>query len=162
MTITKEEILKLLEKVSDPEIPVINIVEMGIVREVKFLEDLCEVKITPTYSGCPAMHAMEQDIIATLNANGIENVNVKKVYNPAWTTDWLNETTREKLKNYGIAPPVGTSDTDFYELILKKTIACPFCNSTKTKLTSEFGSTSCKSLHYCDECCQPFEHFKCI
>ena len=158
MVITKEEILKLLEEVCDPEIPVLNIVEMGIVRNVKENNNSCEIEITPTYSGCPAMKTIEDEILNVLHSEGMEEVKVKKIYSPPWTTGWLSEETKLKLRDYGIAPPEGKPDEEF---ILKK-ITCPFCKSNNTKLTSEFGSTSCKSLHFCNDCCQPFEHFKCI
>jgi ring-1,2-phenylacetyl-CoA epoxidase subunit PaaD len=158
MIITKKEILKLLEKVYDPEIPVLNIVEMGIVRNIKENNNVYEIEITPTYSGCPAMKTIEDEILDVLHSEGIEEAKVKKVYSPPWTTDWLSEETKLKLSDCGIAPPEGKSDQEF---ILKK-ITCPFCKSNNTKLTSEFGSTSCKALHYCDNCHQPFEHFKCI
>lgn len=157
MLTTKEEILKLLEEVYDPEIPVLNIVEMGIVRNVNENDNGYEIEITPTYSGCPAMKTIEDEIIDVLSSEGIEKVNVKKIFSPAWTTDWLSETTKTKLREYGIAPPEGNAE----EFVFKK-ITCPFCKSPNTKLTSEFGSTSCKSLHYCNNCSQPFEHFKCI
>lgn len=157
MTNTKEEILKLLENIYDPEIPVLNVVEMGIVRNINVKDGGCEIEITPTYSGCPAMKTIEDEIIDLLSDEGVDNVKVKKVYSPAWTTDWMSEKTKIKLSEYGIAPPEGNAE----EFIFKK-ITCPFCKSTNTKLTSEFGSTSCKSLHYCNSCSQPFEHFKCI
>lgn len=158
MIITKKEILKLLEEVYDPEIPVLNVVEMGIVRSVKESDSGYEIEITPTYSGCPAMKTIEDEILDVLNSKGIEKVKVKKIYSPPWTTDWMSEETKQKLKDYGIAPPEGKAEEEFF---IKK-ITCPFCKSNNTKLTSEFGSTSCKSLHYCNECSQPFEHFKCI
>ncbi len=161
MTDTKS-ILQLLSNIPDPEIPVINIVEMGIVRNVEFSGDELLVKITPTYSGCPAMKAIEDDIVAELKAKGFEKVSVKKIYNPAWSTDWLTEEAKRKLKEYGIAPPEGKSEEDFYKDLITNPVHCPFCNSKDTKLTSEFGSTACKSLHFCNECQQPFEHFKCI
>lgn len=157
MTNTKEEILKLLENIYDPEIPVLNVVEMGIVRNINVKDGGYEIEITPTYSGCPAMKTIEDEIIDLLSDEGIDNIKVKKVYSPAWTTDWMSEKTKIKLSEYGIAPPEGNAE----EFIFKK-ITCPFCKSTNTKLTSEFGSTSCKSLHYCNSCSQPFEHFKCI
>lgn len=161
MTETKS-ILELLKNIPDPEIPVINIVEMGIVREVELIEDELNIKITPTYSGCPAMKAIEDEIVNELNAKGFEKVSVKKIYNPAWSTDWLTNEVKRKLKEYGIAPPEGKADDEFYHDLITKPIECPYCNSKNTKLTSEFGSTACKSLHYCNECRQPFEHFKCI
>ncbi len=161
MVISKEHILQLLEEVKDPEIPVINIVEMGIVRDVQINGSQVLVLITPTYSGCPAMKTIEDEILDALYSSGIENASVKKTYMPAWTTDWITEEAKQKLKDYGIAPPGKLESDDFLGLFDKK-IECPFCKSNDTKLTSEFGSTACKSLHYCDNCQQPFEHFKCI
>ena len=155
MSLSEKEILTLLEDVQDPEIPVLNIVEMGIVREINISDEKVQIGITPTYMGCPAMNMIENEILDVLYGKGINNVKVKTVYSPAWTTDWLSEETKNKLKEYGIAPPRAITD------LLDK-IECPFCNSNMTKLTSEFGSTACKSLHYCDACHQPFEHFKCI
>lgn len=159
--ITEQKIRDILKDIPDPEIPVITIAEMGIIREVIILEYSVIVQITPTYSGCPAMKSIEDDIIAELRNNGIENVTVKKVYSPAWTTDWLTENAKRKLKEYGIAPPGKTDENSFDDLFTKK-IECPFCGSKNTELTSAFGSTACKSLHFCQNCTQPFEHFKCI
>jgi len=162
MTITEEKIWNILETICDPEIPVLNIVEMGIVRKISIDDTVCRIIVTPTYSGCPAMKTIEDQIIEELLLNGIDSVEVKKTYSPAWTTDWLSDETKIKLREYGIAPPEGTSEEDFFDSILTKNITCPYCKSTNTKLTSEFGSTSCKSLHYCENCLQPFEHLKCI
>ena len=162
MLLTKEKILSELEAVEDPEIPALNIVEMGIVREVNLSENHCEIKITPTYSGCPAMNMIENEIKDVLLSIGINNVSVIKIYSPAWTTDWFSDETKKKLQESGIAPPEGLSTNDFYDFIQNKNITCPYCKSDETNLTSEFGSTSCKSLHYCESCKQPFEHFKCI
>ncbi len=155
MSLSEKKILKLLEDVQDPEIPVLNIVEMGIVREINISDEKVQINITPTYMGCPAMNMIENEMLDLLYANGINNVKVRTVYSPAWTTDWLSDETKSKLKEYGIAPPRAVTD------LLDK-IECPFCNSNSTKLTSEFGSTACKSLHFCYACHQPFEHFKCI
>ena len=155
MSLSEKKILKLLEDVQDPEIPVLNIVEMGIVREINISDEKVQINITPTYMGCPAMNMIENEMLDILYDNGINNVKVRTVYSPAWTTDWLSDETKSKLKEYGIAPPRAAAD------LLDK-IECPFCNSNSTKLTSEFGSTACKSLHFCDACHQPFEHFKCI
>ncbi len=162
MYIAENEIWKLLETVFDPEIPVLNIVEMGIVREVNLNNNACEIKITPTYSGCPAMNTIENEIIKVLSKAGIKSVKVEKIFTETWTTDWIGQDARNKLRKYGIAPPEGESASDFYDNILTKNITCPYCKSTNTELTSEFGSTSCKSLHFCKDCHQPFEHFKCI
>ncbi len=161
MVISKEHILHLLEDVKDPEIPVLNVVEMGIVRDVEVNDSQTTVYITPTYSGCPAMKTIEDEILDVLYSSNIENASVKKVYMPAWTTDWITEEAKQKLKDYGIAPPDKLEKNDLKSLFDKKS-ECPFCKSADTKLTSEFGSTACKSLHYCNNCNQPFEHFKCI
>jgi ring-1,2-phenylacetyl-CoA epoxidase subunit PaaD len=155
MTYTEKEILDILTEVDDPEIPVLNVVEMGIVRNVEFQNENIKIDITPTYSGCPAMKAIENGILDVLYSKGVKNVFIKTIYSPPWTTNWLSEETKLKLKKYGIAPPKEAVER------LEK-IECPFCNSSNTKLTSEFGSTACKSLHFCKECMQPFEHFKCI
>jgi ring-1,2-phenylacetyl-CoA epoxidase subunit PaaD len=155
MEFTKSNILKLMEDINDPEIPILNIVEMGIVRDVLLEQNDITIKITPTYMGCPAMNTIKNEILDVLFSNGYENADVKTVYSPAWTTEWLSSETKQKLKEYGIAPPKNASK------LLDK-IDCPFCSSNNTILTSEFGSTACKSLHYCDNCHQPFEHFKCI
>ena len=158
----KERIWELLETVPDPEIPVINVVELGVVRKLEISDDEVTVVITPTYTGCPAMNTFEADIIETLNKNGFENVKIKTIYAPAWTTDWLNEETKQKLKKYGIAPP-GKVSKDEVALFSEneKSVICPYCESDHTRLTSRFGSTACKALHYCDACQQPFEEFKC-
>ena len=160
MNWSKEKILELLTEVKDPEVPVLDIVELGVVRDVKFKDGNVSVLITPTYSGCPAMNTIENDIMAILHKNGIENITTKTVFSPPWTTDWMSEQTKNKLKAYGIAPP-GRTTAELVDLNTATTI-CPFCNSENTELKSEFGSTACKSLHYCKGCDQPFEHFKCI
>jgi len=160
------EILTLLKEVKDPEIPMIDVVELGIVREVAVDDDAIRVDVTPTYSGCPAMQVIERDIVSTLRSRGFENVIVNTVYSPAWTTDWLSEETRQKFRDYGIAPPTGASSFSggIAELVslrrARPTIECPFCRSVNTIEKSEFGSTACKSIHFCNSCHQPFDHFK--
>lgn len=163
-TYTTDEIRTLLEEVADPEIPVLNIVEMGIVRKIEYDGDKLIVKITPTYSGCPAMHAIEREINNKLFETGIQDFLVKIDFAETWTTDWMTDKAKQKLKDYGIAPPGKTGDE---ENLLKglqntKIIPCPYCDSLDTKLQSEFGSTACKSQYYCKDCQEPFEHFKCI
>jgi ring-1,2-phenylacetyl-CoA epoxidase subunit PaaD len=148
--ITTENILNLLKGIPDPEIPVINIVELGVIRDVSVSSGHVTVGITPTYSGCPAMKVIEQDIISTLHAAGIDP-EIKMLYSPAWTTDWMNDDAKEKLRVYGIAPPIAKS----------KTITCPRCNSTHTEMISQFGSTACKALYRCKDCKEPFDYFKC-
>jgi ring-1,2-phenylacetyl-CoA epoxidase subunit PaaD len=155
-------ILGYLDDVKDPEVPVLSVVELGIVRDVEFDHGRVTVVVTPTYSGCPAMHAIEDDIRAALAAKGYLNVEIKTVYSPAWTTDWMSDAAKEKLRAYGIAPP-GPARHDAPVMIARRQkVACPFCGSTNTRHTSEFGSTSCKALHVCNDCTQPFEEFKAI
>lgn len=163
--ISKAEIWSYLEEVIDPEIPVLNVVEMGIIRDVEFIDEQILVKITPTYSGCPAMNAIEVAIHQKLQEKGIESFKVVTDFKESWTTDWMTSGAKKKLKNYGIAPPDKTvADRDFLTGLKnsQKIVPCPYCDSMDTKLQSEFGSTACKAQYYCNECHQPFEHFKCI
>lgn len=152
MVLDKQYILNLLESVSDPEIPVVSIHDLGILRKVNVENDYLEIVITPTYSGCPAMLEIEKDIHNTLKKEGIENFKIVTVLSPAWTTDWISDTGKKKLKAYGIAPPNPTNQDD---------IECPNCGSHRTELISQFGSTSCKSLFRCKDCLEPFDYFKC-
>jgi ring-1,2-phenylacetyl-CoA epoxidase subunit PaaD len=160
-TISKEEIWNYLESIPDPEVPVINIVELGIARDVQIENDKVIVSITPTYSGCPAMKAIENDIISILKDKGISPVEIKMVYSPVWTTDWLTDSAKEKLRIYGIAPPEKTTSDKSVLTLHPKTIHCPRCNSINTSLVSQFGSTACKALYRCDDCKEPFDYFKC-
>lgn len=158
----KQDIFDILEKIPDPEIPVISIVELGIIRDVTFLDNSLEVIITPTYSGCPAMSEIERDVIKKLKENGFDNISVKTVLAPAWTTDWMSEESKLKLKNYGIAPPDKTKEDSMFNILAEpKKVSCPFCDSEDTVKRSDFGSTACKSLHHCNSCLEAFEHFKC-
>ncbi|NOT09310.1 MAG: phenylacetate-CoA oxygenase subunit PaaJ [Gemmatimonadales bacterium] len=155
------EAISRLNTVMDPEVPVLSIVELGIVRSVDASGASVTVTITPTYSGCPAMRVIEEEIVAALRAGGFEQVEIKTVYAPAWTTDWMSDSAREKLRAYGIAPPGPTSAEQLVPLgRTVKSVACPFCGSVNTTLQSEFGPTACKSLHACHGCRQPFEQFK--
>lgn len=158
MVATKEHIISLLREVRDPEIPVLDIVELGIVRDIKTRGKQICINITPTYSGCPAMQMIQNDIIDMLRKNGFNNVEIKTVYSPAWTTDRLDASAKEKLKEYGITPPQKMSKAAVVSPDSK--MECPFCNSHNTELRSEFSSTACKSLYFCNDCYQPFEHFK--
>ena len=160
--ISKEEILKLISEIPDPEIPVITIAELGVIRDVIIDNDNVEIKITPTYSGCPAMQQMEDDIKAVLKQNGISNLKVTTVYSPAWTTDWIPEEAKEKLRKYGIAPPEKTTEDKSWLTGKSKLVLCPRCKSKNTKLISQFGSTACKALYQCQDCLEPFDYFKCI
>lgn len=157
-----DTIKNILSEVKDPEIPVLTIEDMGIVREVSIGSDnKVTVVITPTYSGCPAMDTIEDDIKKALNEAGYE-VAVKTVLDPPWTTDWMSEDGRKKLEDYGIAPPVkGMKDK---RTLFGKApeVRCPHCKSMNTSLVSQFGSTPCKSLYKCGDCAEPFDYFKCI
>jgi ring-1,2-phenylacetyl-CoA epoxidase subunit PaaD len=159
---TKQEILKLLSVIPDPEIPVITIAELGVIRDVVIEGENVEIKITPTYSGCPAMKRMEDDIVEVLNTEGIENIKVTMVYSPAWTTDWIPEEAKEKLRMYGIAPPQESTQDKSWLTGKSKNIKCPRCKSENTRLVSQFGSTACKALYQCNDCLEPFDYFKCI
>ncbi|MEM9824563.1 MAG: 1,2-phenylacetyl-CoA epoxidase subunit PaaD [Bacteroidota bacterium] len=160
MITTTEQVWQLLEEVSDPEVPVLTILDLGVVREVHETHSGIEVVITPTYSGCPAMNVIEINIRAVLQENGFDPVDVKTVLSPAWTTDWMTETGKEKLRAYGIAPPVGSVDkSDLFAD--EKVVPCPQCGSENTKMISQFGSTACKSLYRCNDCLEPFDYFKC-
>jgi ring-1,2-phenylacetyl-CoA epoxidase subunit PaaD len=156
---TRQEILERLAQVQDPEVPVLNVVEMGIVRDVEISSDGVRVLITPTYSGCPAMHAIEQRIVAALEGKGYGDISVKTTLAEAWTTDWMTDEARQKLNDYGIAPPQRGAQSSGGP---PASVGCPFCDSANTELRAEFGSTACKALYFCSECRQPFEHFKCL
>jgi ring-1,2-phenylacetyl-CoA epoxidase subunit PaaD len=162
---TEKQIWDFLKEVTDPEIPVLNIVEMGIARNVEINESgKVLVKITPTYSGCPAMNAIEKLVHEKLKERGVQEFTVKLDFAETWTTDWMTEEAKVKLKDYGIAPPEKTEEEGNFlkNLSSTKVIPCPFCDSFETELVSQFGSTACKSQYFCNDCDQPFEHFKCI
>lgn len=160
---TPDALWRILETVLDPEVPALSVVELGIVRDVRLDEDGVTVDVTPTYSGCPAVLEIERAIVQALEAAGFERVRVKTVFTPAWTTDWMSDAAREKLRAYGIAPPGRAADVALIPLLRRGApVACPFCGSQGTDLRSDFGSTACKSLHFCNACHQPFEHFKAI
>ena len=159
--VTELEIWKYLEEVFDPEVPVLTVVDLGVVRAVKVSDNSCHITLTPTYSGCPAMKRMEEDIIDKLAEKGVENVTVELVLSPAWTTDWLTEKGRIKLREYGIAPPENEPDksTLFADPFV---VPCPQCSSKNTRLVSQFGSTACKAHYQCNDCLEPFDYFKCL
>ena len=160
--LSKEKIFSLLSEIPDPEIPVINILELGILRDVEIKESAVEVVITPTYSGCPAMKQIEDDVISKLRTIGIENAKVKMVYHPAWTTDWITEEAKNKLRQYGIAPPEKTTADKGALMGKKKVLECPRCKSKNTVMISQFCSTACKALFQCSDCKEAFDYFKCI
>jgi ring-1,2-phenylacetyl-CoA epoxidase subunit PaaD len=166
MTIVRENDIKkiwsVLESVSDPEIPVLTISDLGILRDVKLNGDEVEVIITPTYSGCPAMDMITANIRMALLENGYRNFKVTSVLSPAWSTDRMTDAGKEKLKAYGIAPPnpkQQVCDTKLFAA--DEAVQCPHCNSWHTHRVSEFGSTACKALYQCDDCKEPFDYFKC-
>jgi len=139
----------ILNTVPDPEIPVISVVELGVIRNVEFKNNFFIISITPTYSGCPAVKAFTDDIKKCLKDHEIRNFKIVLTYDPPWTTEWMSEETKKKLLKYGISPP-------------SEIPVCPQCKSCQTTLVSEFGATACKSLYKCKDCLEPFEHFKCI
>jgi ring-1,2-phenylacetyl-CoA epoxidase subunit PaaD len=173
-----KKIWLMLEQVTDPEIPVISIVDLGIVRNILLHAHLTtianiekgtavEIIITPTYSGCPAIDVISIDIKMMLLQNGISQVKITQQLSPAWTTDWISEAGKQKLKAYGIAPPQSSADNLQFNRLKnlfaeeELNIECPQCHSTDTKLLSQFGSTACKALYQCNNCKEPFDYFKC-
>jgi len=160
---TTDKIWNLLEEIPDPEIPVLTIHDLGIVRKIDEINNEIIVTITPTYSGCPAMNQFEADIVTTLNKYGYDKVSIVTTYDPPWTTDWLSEEAKKKLQDYGIAPPEQkTTDKNALLVDDRKSVTCPQCKSTNSKMISQFGSTACKSLYQCNDCMEPFDYFKCI
>ncbi|MCT4582637.1 MAG: phenylacetate-CoA oxygenase subunit PaaJ [Flavobacteriales bacterium] len=155
-------IWKLLEAVPDPEIPVLSVIDLGVIRKIDLQNDQTLITITPTYSGCPAMNQFEDDITTHLTKHGYQNIIIKTSYNPAWTTDWLSEEAKHKLEKYGIAPPQEKTTDKSFLLGEQPTVRCPQCKSTHTKLVSQFGSTACKALYQCNDCKEPFDYFKCL
>ncbi|MDP9229784.1 MAG: phenylacetate-CoA oxygenase subunit PaaJ [Bacteroidota bacterium] len=166
----EKRIWNILEEVYDPEVPVLSVIDLGIVRDIKVsANEVLSLKgkevsvlITPTYSGCPAMDVISINIKMKLIENGYKNVKVKQILSPAWTTDWMSEKGKGKLKAYGIAPPNAMQhvcDTKLFHE--EEAIQCPQCNSYNTKRISEFGSTACKALYQCIDCKEPFDYFKC-
>lgn len=172
ITITSKEVntlvWKIFETLTDPEVPVLSIIDLGIVRKVEVHQTTpsggwgVTVLVTPTYSGCPAIDLMKINIHMALLQEGFKQVNIEQTLSPAWTTDWMSDEGKQKLKAYGIAPPhykqpVCTPDS-FQE---EEAIQCPMCNSYHTKMISQFGSTACKALYQCNDCKEPFDYFKC-
>ena len=164
--LTREDVFAVLDGVKDPEVPALSVVELGVVRDVSVDEaGAVTVAVTPTYSGCPAMQVIEADIVAALRARGVPETRVRTAYAPAWTTDWKSDAAKAKLEAYGIAPPgpAPAADDDLVPLRRRDAVVrCPYCKSDDTSLRSEFGSTACKSIRFCNSCRQPFEQFKAI
>ena len=156
-----QQLFEILETVSDPEIPVLSIIEMGVVRSAKIVNGIVEVEITPTYSGCPAMDVISDDIKSAFKQKGYET-KVDLILSPAWTTDWITPKGRAVLEKYGIASPLSAEADKEALLGNKKVVKCPQCGSLNTKLVSQFGSTACKALFQCEDCLEPFDYFKCL
>jgi ring-1,2-phenylacetyl-CoA epoxidase subunit PaaD len=164
--VSKEtDIWALLENVPDPEVPVLSVVDLGVIRKVSIsslanAEMIVRIDITPTYSGCPAMDMISMNIRMALLAAGYQHIDIVQQLSPAWTTDWMSEAGKQKLKAYGIAPPLAQHNNDAL-FGSSESIQCPQCNSYHTELISQFGSTSCKALYRCLDCKEPFDYFKC-
>jgi len=165
-----EEVWRWLSDVPDPEIPVISVTDLGIVRQVTWEDETLVVTVTPTYSGCPATGVINLDIENALRSHGIDRIRIERQLSPAWTSDWINADAREKLRAYGIAPPIDGTAADGRLLgrvarlsgRSNMTVACPRCGSTNTEKISQFGSTPCKASYRCKDCLEPFDYFKCI
>ena len=158
--ITTEQVWQALEAVKDPEIPVVSVVEMGIVRQVNVDHDHVRVQMTPTFSGCPALQVMRDEIEAEVRRLGVAEVTVETILSPPWSTDWITEEARQKLRAFGLAPPPrhgGNLAVTFFEVV-----ACPYCDSNNTSVKNTFGSTLCRAIYYCNDCQQPFEQFKAL
>ena len=160
--IHEETIRKILSEVKDPEVPVLSILDLGVLRSIKIDdEDKIKITLTPTYSGCPAMDVMAMDIRLKLLEHGYKNIEITQSLSPAWTTDWMSEEGKEKLRAFGIAPPNPKQQFCTAEMFQQEAVACPFCNSYHTEVISQFGSTACKSLYRCLDCKEAFDYFKC-
>ena len=158
-TALRERAMAAAAHVVDPEIPVLSIVDLGVLRAVEVEGGTVRVAITPTYFGCPAMRIIELSLETALRAAGIEKFRIETVLSPAWTTDWLSDEGRRKLHEFGIAPPTGTASRR--ALFNADPVTCPHCGSAATERLSEFGSTACKALYRCRQCREPFDYFKC-
>ncbi len=159
--ISEKEIWTILEEVKDPEVPVVSVIDLGIVRSVKIDDEKINIVITPTYSGCPAMDVISMDIRLKLIEKGYRNVSVQQQLSPAWTTDWMSNEGKQKLKIYGIAPPNPKQQFCSSEMFQQEAVQCPRCNSFHTELISQFGSTACKAMYRCVDCNEAFDYFKC-
>ena len=162
--VDEELVRALLAEVPDPEIPVLTIMDLGIVRAVRVASGLVEIEVTPTYSGCPATRVIEEQIAAKLAVNGVTEVRIKRVLSPPWTSAWLSAAGRTKMRAYGIAPPDESlaKPGRFPWSRATPTVACPRCDTNDVERVSEFGSTPCKAQFRCNSCLEPFEYFKCI
>lgn len=158
---TEERVWQLLHGVKDPEVPVLSVLDLGIVREVKVEGDRINIVITPTYSGCPAMDVIAMDIRLKLIEKGYRNVSIKQQLSPAWTTDWMTEEGKQKLKAFGIAPPNPRQQFCSLEMFREEAVQCPHCGSYHTEVLSRFSSTACKAMYRCLDCREAFDYFKC-
>lgn len=157
----EETIWEVLKSVKDPEVPVLSIIDLGIVRSVKTEDEKIIITITPTYSGCPAIDVISMDIRLKLLEHGFKQVSILQSLSPAWTTDWMTNAGKEKLRQYGIAPPNPKQQFCKEEMFAQEAVQCPLCNSFHTELISQFGSTACKAMYRCNECKEAFDYFKC-
>jgi len=155
------QIWTILEEVKDPEVPVLSVIDLGIIHSVKVSGDKIDIIITPTYSGCPAMDVINMDIRLKLIEKGYRNISIHQQLSPAWTTDWMTEEGKQKLKAFGIAPPNPKQQFCSTEMFQQEAVQCPRCDSYHTELISQFGSTACKSMYRCLDCKEAFDHFKC-
>lgn len=156
----EQKIWAILQEVKDPEVPVLSILDLGIVRSIS-IDDKINIIITPTYSGCPAMDVISMDIRLKLLEHGYKNIKVQQSLSPAWTTGWMTEEGKQKLKEYGIAPPNSKQQSCSEELFADEAVPCPRCHAHRTELISQFASTACKSMYRCLECREAFDYFKC-
>lgn len=163
----EKRIMEILEEVKDPEVPVLSVIDLGIIRSIKITDAIpgqhpfITIVITPTYSGCPAMDVIKMDIRLKLIEKGYRNIDIQQVLSPAWTTDWITEKGKQQLKNYGIAPPNPKQQFCKVEMFEEESVQCPQCNSYHTEVISRFGSTACKALYRCLDCKEAFDYFKC-
>lgn len=157
-----DDIKKVISEIPDPEIPVISIKELGVLRNIFYDKDRLKVVITPTYSGCPAMDRFQKDITEKLELLEVKNFEIKMQFDPAWTTDWITDEAKEKLRAYGIAPPAHKTNDKNILLGIKQKVECPRCKTKETELVSQFSSTACKAMYRCTSCLEPFEYFKCL
>tara|TARA_B100000902_G_C27021883_1_gene770035 strand:- start:216 stop:707 length:492 start_codon:yes stop_codon:yes gene_type:complete len=160
--ISQEQIMKILEGVMDPEVPVLSVLDLGVIRDVKIRKSGVEIDISPTYTGCPAMDVISSSVKNAILSIGVNNVKVNTVLTPPWTTDWISEAGRKKLEDFGIAPPQQNSKIkrELFEAAQK--VPCPKCKASDTSCVSLFGSTACKALYKCNVCLEPFDYFKCL
>jgi ring-1,2-phenylacetyl-CoA epoxidase subunit PaaD len=159
--VNEQDIWRILQEVKDPEVPVLSVVDLGIVRQVSAEDDHIDIIITPTYSGCPAMDVIRMDIRLKLLEKGFKNIHIQQSLSPAWTTDWMSEEGRQKLKAFGIAPPNPKQQFCNVEMFAEEAVQCPRCGSYHTRLVSQFGSTACKAMYQCQDCREAFDYFKC-